>query len=444
VNSPLSGRRAWVLRYWLSTLCITFAAVASFAADSTATGEYSFDTTGLSAKPFDASASIEFYPFFIFYNKTSPLYPLKFKANNRSISDIYNLKTQVYLQYQRKPFLGFVSGALYGAYLRQDDSLSYDGKLLEGYLKYTPDASLSFLLGKRLFQWGKGYSFNPVSFAGRMKDLNDIDAALEGYWNISFEYVKSLDLPISSVALSAAILPVYDLINKDYLPDKSVAGLAQLSALAGNTDIDIYFFADNRRDVKTGLDFSRNLGPDWEIHGEWAFIKNSSFTVFSDESTMVTKSRQANNLVAGTRYLAPFNTTFILEYLHVGSGYTKKDMNEYWKTVNYANTSSDPQRIQSVLQVNSKYFNSQFITTDYLFFKASHPDPFNFVYFTPSIYTMVNIVDRSIMAAFEMTYSRSKHLLLTGRYITFIGNINSEYGSKLAQDRIELRAKWSF
>jgi hypothetical protein len=119
-------------------------------------------------------------------------------------------------------------------------------------------------------------------------------------------------------------------------------------------------------------------------------------------------------------------------------------MGGYWDAVNYAASSSNPKRIQSVLQANASYFNSQFITTDYVFFKASHPDPFNFVYFTPSIYTIVNILDRSMMAGLEMTYSRSRNLLFTGRYITFLGKNESEYGSKPAQHRIELRLKWSF
>jgi hypothetical protein len=444
VNSPLAGRCIRIFRHWLLLLNFPLVAAVSLAADSTATSDYSFDTTSLAVKPVDASASIEFYPYLLLYNKASPLYSLKFGSGNRTYADIYNLKTEGYFHYQRKPFLGFVSGALYGAYLRQDDSLSYDAKIFEGYLKYTPDASLSFLVGKRLFQWGKGYSYNPVSFAGRMKDLNDIDATLEGFWNISAEYVKSFNSPISSVALSAVFLPVYNVINKDYLPDKSVAGLAQLYMLAANTDIDIYFFADNRHDLKAGLDFSRNVIPDLEVHGEWVFLNSLNSTVFSDESTTVELSRPANNCVAGTRYLAPFNTTFILEYLHIGSGYTRDEMDGYWNAVNYATYSSNPQRIQSVLQANSTYFNSQFITTDYIFFKASHPDPFNFVYFTPSIYTIVNILDRSMMAGLEMTYSRSRNLLFTGRYITFLGKNESEYGQKPAQHRIELRAKWSF
>jgi hypothetical protein len=433
------------IQYWLLIISIAFAANKSLAADSTSTTDYSFDTSGLSVKPFDASASVEFYPSLVYYNKNSPLYLFKFGPTNQSTSDVYNLKTQAYLQYQRKAFLAFISGSLYGTYLRQDDSLSCNGKIFEGYLKYTPDASLSFLLGKRLFQWGKGYAFNPVSFAGGMKDINDIDATLEGYWNISFEYVKSLDLPVSSIALNVALLPVYAIVNQNYLPDSSIAGLAQLYMLVKNTDIDLYFFADNRQDIKTGFDLSRNVTPDWEVHGEWAYVNNSSSTVFSNESTMVHLSHPANNLVVGTRYLAPFNTTFILEYLHIGSGYTQDEMHSYWKSVNSATASANPQRIQSVLQATSNYFNSQFITTDYVFLKASHPDPFNFVYFTPSIYAVVNILDRSMMAGLEMTYSRSRNLLFTGRYITFIGNSESEYGgSKSAQHRIDVRAKWSF
>ena len=417
---------------------------AAITADSTATVDYSFDTSALAVKPFDASANIEFYPYLLIYNKASPLYTLKFGPGNRTYADIYNLKTEGYLQFQHKPFLAFASGGLYGAYMRQDDSISYDAKLFEGYVKYTPVPALSVLMGKRLFQWGKGYSFNPVAFAGRVKDLNNIDATLEGYWNISLDYVKSFDSPVSSVALNAVLLPVYDILNKDYLPDKTLAGLTRMYMLLANTDIDFYLFGDSKRNFKTGLDFSRNIIPDWEVHGEWAYIKNFNATVYSDESTMVTQSRPANNLVVGTRYLAPFNTTFILEYLHLGSGHSQDEMDGYWGAVNYAAASSNPQRIQSVLQANTAYFNAQFITTDYVFFKASHPDPFNFVYFTPSIYTIVNVLDRSLMAGVEMTYSRSRNLLFTGRYIAFIGNKESEYGSRPAQHRIELRAKWSF
>jgi hypothetical protein len=412
-----------------------------FASDSI---DYSFDTTALSAKPIDVSANIEFYPALLIYNRNVPLYSLKFENEKKSFADNYNLKTEAYLQYQRKPLLAFVSGSISGSYYHQDDSLYGNTKLYECYLKYTSGATISFLLGKRLFQWGKGYSFNPVSFAGRIKDLNNIDAALEGYWSASFEYVKSFDLPLSSLALNAVFLPVYHLLNDDYLPDKSTAMLTQLYMLFFNTDIDLYFLVNGRKNVKTGLDFSRNLLPDLEIHGEWAFLKKSNESVFSNESTLVVQSHPVNNLLTGIRYLAPFNTTFILEYMHIGSGYTMDEMEGYWKVMEYANNSADLKYTQAALNANSQFFSSQFIATDYLYFKASHPDPFNFVYFTPSIYAIVNIMDKSTMTGIEMNYSRLSHLLFTVRYIQSIGRKNSEYGSKLMHNRFELRAKWSF
>ena len=265
-----------VFRYWILICSIAICSAASEAADSTKVAVYSFDTSGFKAKPLDASVSVELYPTLILYDSANPLYSLKFETGNRSYADNYNLKTEAYLQYQHKSLLAFVSGVVNSAYIRQDDSLSWNNKIYEGYLKYTPNPLLSLLVGKRLFQWGKGYAFNPVSFAGRLKDLNDIDANLEGYWNLSFEYIKSLDSPIASIALTGALLPVYDLINKDYLPDTTLAGIAKLYMLLLNTDVDMCFFAHNRSDFKTGVDFSRNIFPDWEIHGEWAFIKNFS------------------------------------------------------------------------------------------------------------------------------------------------------------------------
>jgi len=445
VSSSLSDPQVKVFRYWILLLHIVLISAASFSSDSIITDDYSFNMNEFEKKPFDTFASIEFYPSLLFYNRTSPLYSLMFKSEEQTHAENYNLKTEAYLQYQSKQFLTFVSGSLYGSYLDQDNTLDSDGKLFEGYMKYSPDDSLSFLLGKRLFQWGKGYSYNPVSFAGRLKDLNNIDAALEGYWNMSLEYIKSLDsTTISTIAFNTALLPVYDSINKDYLPDKSVAWLTQLYMLILNTDIDIYFLTDSRNNLKTGLDFSRNLTSNLEIHGEWAYIKDHNTTVFSDETNMINYSHPANNIVTGIRYLDSLNTTFILEYLHVGSGYSQREINEYWNAVNFADTSSDPQRIQSVLQAYSRYYNSQFINTDYVFIKASHPDPFNFVYFTPSIYMIVNTLDHSKMTGFEMTYSRSRNLLFTGRYIVFSGNNKSEYGSKPVQHRIEFRTKWSF
>ena len=85
---------------------------ADSAADTTSTADYSFDTSAFSTKPLDASASMEFYPALLMYNRDTPLYSLRFGPGNRRFADNYYLKTEGYLQYKHKPFFSFISGAL--------------------------------------------------------------------------------------------------------------------------------------------------------------------------------------------------------------------------------------------------------------------------------------------------------------------------------------------
>jgi hypothetical protein len=406
--------------------------------------DYSFDTSGLDKKSFDGAVSIELWPTLIVFNKNSALYSLKYKNQNPAYADIHRLRAEASGQYEYGSFRFSASGAFNASYERRDDSLASDGTLYECLLKYAPGVSFSLLAGKKTLRWGKGYAYNPVSFAGRQRDLNDIDAALEGYWNLSTEYIRSFSGKLSTIAVTAAVLPVYGSLNEGFLRDETVAGVTQLYLLLADTDIDGYLFADSRSEYKMGVDMSKNIVPDWEIHGEWAYVPGSRSTFFADETTLASGERDSHNFVLGTRYLAPSNTTFILEYLHLGSGFTSDQMSMYYRALGSTQASENAAASRAMLQNSTKYYNRQFIMTDYLYLKASHPDPFMLVYFTPAAYTAVNLVDGSFMAGFEMTYSRLSHLLLTARYVAFTGSRESEYGIRQARHRFELRGKWSF
>jgi hypothetical protein len=414
------------------------------ATDTTSAEDYSFDPSVLQVKPLEVSGNVELYPTLQILNAASPQYRLRYPDSYPASSDGYHLKSEGFLQYHRKPFLVSLSGSLRGDWMRGDDSLFLGARLYEGYVKYAPSPSLSFFLGKRALRWGKGYAFNPIAFASRPKDLNDIDAALEGYWDVSVELIKSLDLRLATIAANVALLPVYQFVNRGYLPGKGAAGVGQLYLLVANTDVDFCFYGDNGGHFKMGVDFSRNLCPDWEIHGEWAFVPAAKSAFFKDETTLVSQARSAHSVVAGTRYLAPCNTTFILEYLHVGSGHAPEQIEAYYRALDYSRTAGAVAQRSSVLKTGADFYSSQFIGNDYLYIKASHPDPFNFVYFTPDLYSIVNLRDGSLMGGVEMSYNRWRHLLLTLRYIALLGAEHSEYGARLGQHRLELRAKWSF
>jgi len=413
-------------------------------ADTARTQEYSFDTSGLDKGPFDFSASVELWPTLIFFNKDSDLYLLRYGRENPTYSDVYRLRGEAGAQYQYKSLLASASGSYNAFYQRLDDSTSSDARFYECYLKYAPDVSFSLLAGKKTFRWGKGYAYNAVSFAGRQRDLNDIDAALEGYWNLSAEYIRGFSGKLSAFAFTGAVLPVYGSVNEGFMSDKTIAGVTQLYFLLLDTDIDGYFYGDSRNDYRVGADFAKNIFPSWEIHGEWAHVSDVRSTFFANDSTLASEARNASNFVLGTRYLAPSNTTFILEYLHQGAGLTSEQMSAYYQTLDSPRASEDPAAPREILQNSTKYYSGQFIMTDYVYVRASHPDPFMLVYFTPAAYTIVNLVDGSLMAGFEVTYSRLSHLLLTARCVAFAGSHESEYGGKQVQQRIELRGKWSF
>jgi len=406
--------------------------------------DYSFDTSGLDKKSFDRAASIELWPTLVLFNRSSALYSLRYKNENPAYTDVYRLRAEAGGQYQYKSILASASGSLNAFYQHLDDSLSSDAKLYECYFKYSPDVSFSLLAGKKTFRWGKGYAYNPVSFAGRPRDLNDMDAALEGYWNLSAEYIRSFAGRLSTIAITGAMLPVYGSLNEGFLRDRTLAGVTQLYFLFLDTDIDGCLFADSRNEYRAGVDFSKNMFPNWEIHGEWAYVPEYHSTFFADETTLARGARNSHNLVLGTRYLAPSNTTFILEYLHLGGGFTSDQMNTYYRALGSSQASENPAASRAILQNSTKYYDGQFIMTDYLYLRVSHPDPFMLVYFTPAAYTTVNLVDGSLMAGFEIAYSRLSHLLLTARCVAFAGSHESEYGLRQAQQRIELRGKWSF
>ena len=406
--------------------------------------DYSFDTSGLAKKPFEFAASVEPWATLIVFNKSSPLYSLKYGKETPAFADVYRVKVEAGAWYQYRSILFSASGTFIPAYDRVDDTLTSDQKLYECYFKYAPKVSLSVLAGKKTFRWGKGYAYNPVSFAGRPRDLNDVDAAIEGYWNLSAEYIRGLSGRLSTVAITGALLPVTGSVNEGLLQSETLAGVTQLYLLFYDTDVDVNLFADTRGGSKAGADFSKNLLPNWEIHGEWAFVPNYHSTSFASDSTLVGGTKNAVNLVLGTRYLDRFNTTYIVEYLHQGSGFTSDQMSTYYRVLASAQAFENGAVAQTTLLNSTKLYNRQFIMTDYVYFRASHPDPFMLVYFTPAAYALVNLVDGSAMMGVEMTYTRLSHLLLTARGVAYAGPHDTEFGVKQARGRIELRGKWSF
>src|SRR4030066_2241830 len=75
---------------------------------------------------------------------------------------------------------------------------------------------------------------------------------------------------------------------------------------------------------------------------------------------------------------------------------------------------------------------------DYLYLRISQKEPFNILYFTPAITTIMNLNDRSLSLSPELLYTgfTNWEFRLKGTYLS--GSSRSEYGEKPNDYRLEL------
>ncbi|MBW2345734.1 MAG: hypothetical protein JRF53_17375, partial [Deltaproteobacteria bacterium] len=119
--------------------------------------------------------------------------------------------------------------------------------------------------GKKAVQWGKGYAFNPAAFVSRPKDPDNPTEALEGYYVITADLIKSFDGPLKTLAFTPVILPVTESINDDFGEPDHINFAAKLYFLLWDTDMDLLFFTGESRTTRYGFDFARNIKTNFEI-----------------------------------------------------------------------------------------------------------------------------------------------------------------------------------
>ena len=161
-------------------------------------------------------------------------------------------------------------------YIKEKLSKS-DFPLNELYVEAKLNTNHTLLAGKESLQWGKGYYYNPVAFFDRPKDPLQPTQTREGYFVTKYSYNKSFNSSLKNISLDLVYLPASKSINKDYYKlttnqENSNNIAARLYLLWYDTDIDfIYNYSDVAKD-KIGIDFSRNIQTNFEVHGEFAKV----------------------------------------------------------------------------------------------------------------------------------------------------------------------------
>lgn len=331
----------------------------------------------------------------------------------------------------------------------QQDTLSWHdmADIYSAYLLVNPEPSHSLALGKQSYQWGKGYAWNPAAFINRRKDPNNPEEAREGYITAETEFIKSYQGALQTAALTLALLPVWEGVNEDFGSRDNINLAAKFYLLFLDTDIDLILLTGNSRSSRLGLDFSTNLAPNFEIHGEAAYLPGLERLLLLEDHSASAQKETVFAVLLGMRYLFANDITSILEYYYNGAGYSKEEMSRFYQLAEEGLVQEPP--LGSILldqarEMSLKGYGRPQPGRQYLYGKFTVKEPFDLLYFTPGITILANLEDRSYSVSPEGVYDGLTNWEFRLRFSLINGGKGTEYGEKSNSNRVELRIRYFF
>jgi hypothetical protein len=430
------------------------------------TEQYKFEPSEYEKKPYHIGGFVEARPVLDGLIKESAFYKANFY--NRDEPDVlgeFNSRAQIDGTLQKGIASLFVRGNI-----SANDTVqgwSSKGTLYEGDLTLKPSDSWIFDAGKKTFKWGKGYAWNPAAFIDRPKDPTDPDLALEGFWTASGQYLKSFQGPLKTFSFQTVFVPViYNVYDQTSLNDDFAGPVVNPSSagtyitsnqynvavrsylLLYDTDIDFMFLSGQTKTPRYGMDFSRNIGTNLEVHGEASWIENFQKQSIDANGVLHSSTSDTFSYLLGTRYLSNSLTTFILEYYRNGTGFSKAQMEDFFSFVNtgydtYLSTGKATQ-IEKASNLLSGNYGKNSPMQDYVYLRISQDEPFGVLYWTPAISSVINLSDGSFQLIPELTCTRITNWEFRFRTYLLVGGTDTEFGNKQNDYRIEFRVRYYF
>ncbi len=416
-------------------------------AEETPTFDLSEIEKEVKKKPYAFGGFLQVQPTLSGLDKDSALYKLKYYAQEPGAgSEASNLGARLEGAFQYGDLSAF---ARLDSFLTHDYD-GWDGQmtLMEGYLSFKPNPRMAVDAGKRVTKWGKGYAWNPVSFVDRPKNPEDPEEALEGYYILGGDFIRSFDGPLQTLAFTPVILPVYEDINAEFGQTGYLNVAAKLYALLYDTDLDLLFFTGDSRTTRWGFDFSKNLRTNLEIHGEVAWIEDFQQISFQDNGRVTTSESDVWSYLVGMRYLTETDLTAIFEYYHNGEGVDTDDLKNMYAYIGQAygtyKQTGNRSLFGPVNRLTKEGFSWRNPLKDYLYLRLTQREPFDILYFTPAFTTIVAMNDWSFNLMPELNYSPITNLELRLRGIIPVGGVQTEYGEKQSDWQVEFRLRYFF
>ncbi len=409
--------------------------------------EHTFDLSEVEKKAFQIGGYLEFRPVLFGLDMDSWLYKLNFYdlEEGESIAE-YNFNALLDASYEK----GIIKAKIR---TNTDITKSFSGwshntTLYEASLSVKPSLSFHLDIGKKRMKWGKGYAWNPAAFIDRPKNPNDPELAREGYVVLSMDYIKSFQGRLKTITFTPFLLPVNEHINSTFGKPNQLNFGGKIYFLFYDTDIDLMFLSGGSVPARYGMDFSRNITSNFEIHGEFAYIPDFSKKVMLEDGTVGEDQYVSINYLLGIRFLTKSNTTFIFEYLKNGNGYTSYEMENFYSLIDQAYQSyllsGDDSQLKFLSDAAPQAYRTFAPMQDYLFLRISQKEPWNILYFIPSFTSIFNLTDKSFSLTPELLYSPITNLELRAKITILLGKDGSEFGEKQNAFRLEFRGRYYF
>ncbi len=436
-----------ILNIWFMTLFFNTGVFSQTSDDISADLDLSFKIEEVEKKPYSINAEIEITETIRVLDPDALLFKQKYLDKKKEdMAGQTDLDLTLEGQYQKDTI------KLYGRfnslfYYNEDENFESQRKAEEAYISFQPSFSWAFDAGKKVHKWGKGYAFSPSAFFSRPKDLDDPDATLEGYYSLSADYIKSMEGVLKTIAITPVLMPVTRELNHELsLKDELLWG-GKYYFFAFDTDMDFMFLISENIDKRFGIDFSKNLSPAFEVHGDAAWVNDYNQYCIDEYGKISDQKYTAFSLLFGLRFLSSQDTTYIFEYYRNGQGYSAREYENYLSFIEtgfdqYLNTSSQTSISKS--RTVSGYYNQQAAMRDYLYLKVSQKDPFDILYFVPAITFVYNMTDQSASITPQITYSPLTNLTLDLKTGFLLGDGKTEYGEKINKAKMVLSIKYFF
>ena len=412
---------------------------------SAVAGEYDFDLAEFENKPFEWGGYLQMSYDHMALNQDGLLYRLNFL--NQPNSDINRLTAGIEINGLYTKGIASLNWLLYSE--AEQDELGWRDSVdvYEAAVSLNISPSFTVDIGKKVNKWGKGYAWNPVGFIARPKDPSNPEDALEGFVGLNLDMVKSFQGALRTVALTSVVLPVWKGVNEEFGQTDNVNLAAKLYLLYRDTDIDLLVYTGNSRSNRFGIDFSRNISSNFEVHGEFAYIPSLEQKYLDPDGVVLARTLSANSWLLGLRYLSSTDITSIIELYHNDAGASQEEMEGFLQLVSEATAafpdSFNHDLISKVTSLSRIYASPQ-PGRNYLYARISQKEPFDLLYLTPGITLIHNLDDSSSTISPELLYNGFTNWEMRLRLSSHIGSSLTENGEKQNSSKADLRLRYFF